>query len=120
MAELGSAIRARIQRRAEKAKYKNLTLLWATLFALIMADGIITECAIENSVGYEANPFLAEMLGSTSFFLFKMLGAVLVILFLRNVSQKHYRVGLAGTCAAVLLYIIVVFWNVLVYHLIMY
>ena len=119
MAELGSTIRARIQRRAE-ARGRHLKLLWGALFALIMADGIITEVSIDNSVGYEANPFLADMLGSTSFFLFKLLGAVAVILFLRNVSQKHYRVGLAGSCIAVLLYVVVVFWNVLVYHLVMY
>ena len=119
MAELGSAIRARIQQRVE-TRERHLRLLWGSLFALIMADGIITEIAINNSVGYEANPFLVDMLGSMSFFLFKLLGAVLVILFLRNVSTKHYRLGIAGSCAAVLLYVIVVFWNVLVYHLMMY
>jgi hypothetical protein len=118
LAELGSVIYARIQRRAE-ARGRHLRILWGALFALIMADGIITEFAIDNSVGYEANPFLAEMLGSFSFFLFKMLGAVVVILFLRNVSLKHYRLGLAGSCTAVILYIIVVFWNILAYHLVM-
>ena len=118
MAELGSVIYARIQRRAE-ARGRHLRLLWGALFALIMADGIITEFAVSNDVGYEANPLLADMLGSTSFFLFKLLGAVLVILFLRNVSMKHYRVGLIGSCAAVLLYIVVVFWNILAYHMVM-
>ena len=118
MAELGSAIRARIQRRAE-ARERHLRILWGSLFALIMADGIITESAIDNSVGYEANPFLADMLGSTSFFLFKLLGAVVVILFLRNVSMKHRRVGLIGSCVAVLLYIVIVFWNILAYQLVM-
>ncbi len=119
MAELGSAIYARIQRRAE-TRIRHLRLLWGSLFALILADGLITECAISNDVGYEANPLLADMLGSTSFFLFKMLGALLVIFFLRNISKKNYRMGLIGSCVAVLLYVIVVFWNILAYHLVMY
>jgi hypothetical protein len=118
-AELGSVIYARIQRRAE-IRERHLRLLWGSLFALIMADGIITELAIDNSVGYEANPFLTDMLGSMSFFLFKLLGAIVVILFLRNVSIKHYRVGIVSSCIAVLLYTVIVFWNVLVCHLVMF
>ena len=120
MAELGSAIYTRIQPRVEKTKSRNLTSLWGVLFALIVADGVITEFAINNDVGYEANPFLADMLDSPSFFLFKLLGAVLVILFLRNVSKKHYKVGLTSSCIAVLLYVIVVFWNLLACQMVIF
>lgn len=119
MAELGSALYARIQNKAA-TQSRNLQLLWAALFALILADGLITEFAVNNDVGYEANPLLADMLGSHKFFLFKLLGSVLVILFLRNISKKHYKVGLISSYIAVILYIIVVFWNLLAYQLVMY
>ncbi|GEM_PF-2039601 len=118
MAELGSTIYARIQNKAA-TQSRNLQLLWGALFALILADGLITEFAVNNDVGYEANPLLADMLGSHKFFFFKLLGAVLVILFLRNISKKHYRVGLISSYIAVILYIIVVFWNLLAYQLVM-
>ncbi|MBN2076198.1 MAG: hypothetical protein JW762_11670 [Dehalococcoidales bacterium] len=119
MAELGSAILERIQNKAA-TQSRNLQLLWGALFALILADGLITEFAVTNDVGYEANPLLANMLGSHKFFLFKLLGAILVILFLRNISKKHYRVGLISSYIAVILYMIVVFWNLLAYQLVMY
>ena len=119
MAVLGSAIYARIQNKAA-IQSRNLRLLWGALFALILADGLITEFAVSNDVGYEANPLLADMLGSHKFFFFKLLGAILVILFLRNISKKHYRVGLVSSYVAVILYMIVVFWNLLAYQMVMY
>ena len=118
MAELGSVIYARIQNKAA-TQSRNLRLLWGALFALILADGLITEFAVSNDVGYEANPLLADMLGSHKFFFFKLLGSILVILFLRNISKKHYRVGLVSSYIAVILYMIVVFWNLLAYQMVM-
>ena len=118
MAELGSVIYTRIQNRAA-TQSRNLRLLWGSLFALILADGLITDFAIINDVGYEANPFLADMLGTAKFFFVKLLGALLIIFFLRNISKKHYRVGLVSSCIAVLLYVIVVFWNLLACRMVM-
>ena len=118
MAELGSTLIERVQNKAA-TQNRNLKLLWGALFALILADGLITEFAVTNDVGYEANPILADMLGSHKFFFFKLLGAILVILFLRNISKKHYKVGLISSYFAVILYMVVVFWNLLAYQLVM-
>jgi len=118
MAELGSSLYARIQNNTA-AQSRNLQLLWGALVALILADGLITEFAVTNEVGYEANPIIADMLGSHKFFLFKLFGALLVILFLRNISNKQPRMGLISTYIAVVLYMVIVFWNLLAYQLIL-
>ena len=102
---------------SHKTHQTNLTVLWVCLFGLIVADGLITEYLIAGRLGWELNPLLAILVGDSSFLIFKALGAALAILILRNVARSSYRVSLAFTYCSVLLYSVIVFWNLIVFYL---
>jgi len=100
-----------------KARRRILILLWATLFSLVVADGVITEFVISQHLARESNPFLAEWVGDRGFLVLKAGGAALAIFILRDVSKRHYRLALTSTCVFVLVYTAIVFWNLSVYLL---
>ena len=100
-----------------KERHRLLILLWGALFSLVVADGLITEFLIAEGFAWELNPFLADLIGGSKFLILKILGAILAILILRDVSRKHHRIALAATCFFLFIYTLIVFWNIGVFLL---
>lgn len=90
----------------------NLIMLWGSLFALVLSDGIVTEYLVAQRIAFEWNPLLANWVGNSGFLLIKAIGAILAILVLWDISKRNYRLALAASCCFVALYIVIVFWNV--------
>lgn len=101
----------------DKARSRNLIVLWGCLFSLVVADGLLTEFLVNQGIAWESNPFLAGLVGESSFLILKILGAGLAILILRDVSRRHHRIALSFTCFFVLIYSIIVYWNILVFFM---
>ena len=99
----------------DRSQRRNLMILWGSLFGLVVADGVITEYLVTDRFGYEWNPFLAVVVGNNDFLILKAFGAVLVILILRNVAKRNYRVSLGASFSCVLLYTGIIFWNLIAF-----
>lgn len=87
-------------------------MLWVSLFALVLADGVITEYLITQGLASEGNLLLAPLIGTSVFLPLKAAGAALVIFVLWDISTHHPRISLAASCCSVVLYSAIVFWNV--------
>lgn len=88
----------------------------AVLVALIVADGIVTASIVEQQLGYEANPFLHGFSGPNAI-LVKVAGALLAALVLWDIQKTRPRVALSTAICSVVLYTVVIFWNVSIFAL---
>ena len=89
------------------------------MFALVVADGLITNFLITHGLGREWNPFLQTLAGGEPFLLLKVGGAFLAALILwdiyrRSVSRNRLKPLLIILYVLVGFYTVIVFWNLLV------
>lgn len=85
--------------------------LLVTLIVCVILDGVITEYLIGTGRAYEANAFLAPMIGSIGFMLLKIFGALLCALILWDIYTRHQRLAAAAAWLATIGYIGIVLWN---------
>lgn len=97
------------QSRVQK---RNFIMLWISLFSLVVADGIVTEYLIAQGLASEGNQLLAPLVGTSFFLPVKAAGAALAVFILWDISKFHPRIALVASCCFVLLYSLIVFWNV--------
>jgi hypothetical protein len=90
-------------------------LLWASLFVLVVSDGIVTQYLIAQRFAWEWNPLLTFWVGDSGFLLLKSVGSLLAIFILWDISKRSYRIALAASCCLVLLYTVIVLWNLSLY-----
>jgi hypothetical protein len=85
------------------------------LSAVVVADGIISQFLISNGLGYEGNPFLADLVGTNDFLVIKVAGAFLAALILWKVNT--IKPGMTHWLSVVLLilYTTILVWNILVF-----
>lgn len=94
-----------------RAKFRNLMLLWGALFSLVVTDGIVTQYLITHGIAWELNPFLASFISENVFLLVKSVGVLLAITILWDISKRNYRIALAASSFFVMFYTLVVLWN---------
>ena len=90
-----------------------------TLFALVVADGLITRFLVTHGVGQEGNPFLQPLVAEGNFLFVKVAGALLSILFLWDIYRKSPRLSLMVSLGFVILYTGIVYWNLAVLFIVM-
>lgn len=90
----------------------NLIMLWISLFALVIADGVVTNYLIAEGLASEGNQLLDPLVGTSIFLPVKAAGAALAVFILWDISKFHPRTALAASCCFVILYSLIVFWNV--------
>jgi hypothetical protein len=88
-----------------------------TLFAIIVADGLISQFMVTSGYGSEGNPFLMSMVGSGSFLDIKISGAFLATMFLWIKYNAKPRLVNTVAVTALVLYTAIVFWNLLAFVL---
>ncbi|UCD21895.1 MAG: hypothetical protein JSW22_07710 [Chloroflexota bacterium] len=88
-----------------------------TLFAIIVADGLISQFMVTSGYGSEGNPFLMSMVGSGAFLDIKISGAFLATLFLWTKYSTKPRFVNTVAVTALALYTAIVFWNLLAFIL---
>jgi hypothetical protein len=98
-----------------RLKDRTLRLMLYTLFALIVADGLMTKLLVTGGYGSEVNPFLQAWVGQDAFLTIKVSGAFLTTLYLWYKHSEKPKLVFGITLVALLFYTGVVFWNLFVY-----
>jgi len=96
-------------------KNRTVRLMLYTLFALIVADGLITQFLVSNGYGLEMNPFLQAWVEQDLFLAIKVSGAFLAILYLWLKHSTRPKLVFTVTLLALMFYICVIFWNLFVF-----
>jgi hypothetical protein len=86
-----------------------------TLVGLVVADGIVSRFLVRYGLGREGNPFLQTLVGQNNFLLIKLLGALLCALILWDLYKRRPRIALTSSLLFVVLYTVVVYWNLGIY-----
>ena len=94
---------------------RQIKYLLGILFALVVADGILSNFLITEGLGREWNPFLQTLVGEESFLLIKVTGALLSILIFWDIYKKWPRVAINSVICVVILYTGIVYWNILAF-----
>ncbi len=100
-----------------KGKEKIFALLMVLVF-LVILDGVLTEFLIAGDIAWEANAFLAPMIGEPAFMILKLLGSLFCALVLWDIYTRHQRLATIATWIAVIGYGCIVVWNTSLFLLI--
>jgi len=98
-----------------QVKNRTIRLMLYTLFALIVADGLITKFLVTGGHGVELNPFLNAWVAQDLFLAIKVSGAFLAILYLWFKYSKKPKLVFSITLVFMVFYTFVLFWNLFVF-----
>ena len=98
-----------------QVKNRTIRLMLYTLFALIVADGLITKFLVTGGHGVELNPFLNAWVAQDLFLAIKVSGAFLAILYLWFKHSKKPKLVFSITLVFMVFYTFVLFWNLFVF-----
>jgi len=99
------------------AKACQMRYMLYTLFALIVADGILTDFLIRQELGQEWNPFLKNLVGGEQFLLIKICGAFLIIVIMYEIYRRRPNMAIVSSICFLVLYTGIVYWNSFVFLL---
>lgn len=92
-----------------------IRILIGSLFAAIVADGIITRFLVHNGFAQEGNPFLIYWVVEDKLLSIKILGGLLAILYLWSVYRRHPKLSISFTSVSLIGYIFILCWNFLTF-----
>ena len=96
-------------------KNRTMRLMLYTLFALVVADGLITQFLVTNGHALEANPFMRTWVGQELFLAIKVSGAFLATLLLWVKYNRYPKLTNIIATVFLTLYTGIVFWNLSVF-----
>jgi len=91
--------------------------LLSLLVGFTVADGLLTYFLIRHGLGREGNPLLLPLLGDDSFLTIKLVGTILCVLILWDIYKHFPRLALVSTSCFVVLYAVIVIWNLGVFFM---
>ena len=91
-----------------------IRILIGSLFAAIVADGIITMFLVHNGLAQEGNPFLIYWVLEDKLLSIKILGGFPAILYLWSVYRRHPKLSISFTSVSLTGYVFILFWNLLI------
>lgn len=86
--------------------------LLGALFALVVADGIITQYLVMNNLGIESNPFLTTWISQDKFLYIKIIGALFSVFILWDIHKRWSRLAMSASIVFSIVYVCIVYWNV--------
>ena len=92
-------------------KSRTMRLMLYTLFAVTVADGLITQFVVTNGNALEVNPFLRAWVGQESFLAIKVSGSFLAILILWVKYNTYPKLVNIITAVFLTFYTGIIFWN---------
>ena len=95
------------------ADYK-IRILIGSLFAAIVADGIITMYLVYDGLASEGNPFMQYWVAEDKLLSIKICGGILVGICLWSIYRRHPRLSIAFTALLLTGYIFIIVWNLLI------
>ncbi len=91
-----------------------IRILLGSLFAAIVADGIITRFLVHNGFAKEGNPFLIYWVIEDKLLSIKILGGLLAALYLWSVYRRHPKLSICFSSIFLTGYIFIICWNLLI------
>jgi phosphoglycerol transferase MdoB-like AlkP superfamily enzyme len=88
-----------------------IRIILGALFATVVADGIITKFLVSKGLAIEGNPLLGDWVNSDAFYIIKIFGALLALLYLWSIYRRHPMLSTAFSCLLLATYTFIVFWN---------
>jgi len=88
------------------------------LFGIIVADGLLTQFLVTGGYGFEANPFMAPLVGGESFLAIKISAAFLATLLLWIKYNTRPKLVYTIAVVALGLYTTIVYWNLFAFALV--
>lgn len=88
--------------------------LLGMLIVLVVADGLISRFLVTRKLGWEANPFLQNLVGKDVFLVIKVLGVLLCVLILWDIYKQWPKLALISSLCFVVLHSGIVLWNLYV------
>lgn len=91
-----------------------IRILIGSLFAAIVADGIITMYLVHNGFALEGNPVVEQWLVEDKLLSVKILGGLLAAFYLWSVYRKHPKLSIIFTSIFLVGYLFIICWNLLI------
>jgi hypothetical protein len=91
-----------------------IRILLGSLFAAIVADGVITRHLVHIGLAREGNPFLEYWVVEDRLLSFKILGGLLAVFALWHIYRRLPKLSLIVTSLFLFGYIVIICWNVLI------
>ena len=85
--------------------------LLGLLVVFTVSDGLLTYFLIRHGLAQEGNPLLLPIVGKDSFLVIKVVGTIVCVLILWDISKRFPRVALISTSCFVVVYAVIVIWN---------
>jgi hypothetical protein len=82
------------------------------LIFLVIADAPITNYLVGQGTVHELNPILRNLVGTHSFWVIKVIGALLCVLILWDIYRRHPKLALISSWCFVVAYLGIIIWNV--------
>jgi len=101
--------------RSHFAGSYRIRILLGSLFAAIVADGVITKFLVINGFASEGNPFLHFWVGEDVFLTIKLLGGLLAALYLWSIYKRHPKLSIGCSSLFLTAYTFIIFWNLLIF-----
>jgi len=96
---------------------RQISCLLGAMFALVVADGLITNFLMIHGLGREWNPLLQTFVGGESFLQIKVAGAFLSVVILWEIYKKRPQMATIGSFCILIFYTGIVYWNLFVFLL---
>ena len=93
------------------AQIRRIRCLLGTVFALVVADGLISSFLVTHGLRREWNPYLQTLVIDDNFLLIKVAGALLCTLILWDIYKKRPKMATISTLCIVVLYTGLLYWN---------
>lgn len=88
-----------------------MLLLLAMLVTFVILDGVLTVFLVRGGRAWEANTFLAPLVGGVGFMLLKIVGSLFCALVLWDIYKHHQKLAVTAAWIAVIGYGVIVLWN---------
>jgi hypothetical protein len=90
---------------------KKMLLLLVALVVFVILDGVLTVFLVGGGRAWEANSFLAPLIGGVGFMLLKIVGSLFCAFVLWDIHKRHQKLAVVATWIAVIGYGAIVLWN---------
>lgn len=94
---------------------RQMRCLLGVMFALVVADGVISNFLVTNGLAQEWNMFLQALVSEEHFLLIKAACAFLVAIIMWDIYKKRPNMAVISSLCIVAIYTGVVYWNILAY-----
>jgi len=88
-----------------------MLFLYSMLVLLQTVDALVTNALVGGSFGFEGNPLMAPLVGTTTFLALKVFGGMVCVVLLWDITRRFPKVGFVAASCLVGAVALIVLWN---------